>query len=75
MGELIGGLIALLVWILIIPIVIVAVVLSLAFAGVGIALAAVGIVLHLFFQALPFLLVLGLVWLIFRPSTRQAARH
>ena len=75
MGELIGGLIALLVWVLIIPIVILAVVLSLAAAGVGIALAAVGIVLHLFFAALPFLLVVGLVWLIFRPSSRQVARH
>ena len=79
MGDLIGGLIALFIWLLIIPIILLAVLLSLAAAGVGIAIALVaaviGIALHLFFWALPFLIVFGLIWLIFRPSSRRIARQ
>ncbi len=79
MGDLIGGLIALFIWLLIIPIVLLAVLLAFAAAGVGIAIAlaaaVIGIALHLFFWALPFLIVFGLIWLIFRPSSRQIARQ
>ena len=80
MGDLIGGLIAFLVLLLIAPIVIGAVVISLGLAAVGvvlsIAFALLGIVLHLFFWAAPFLLVFGLIYLIFRPSPkRELARH
>jgi len=79
MGDLISGLIVLLLWFLIIPIILLALLLALAAAGVGIAIglaaAAVGIALHLIWWALPFLVVFGLIWLIFRPSGRQVARH
>jgi len=80
MGDLIGGLIALIVGLLLIPIILLVVLLSLAAAGVGIAIglaaAVIGIALHLFFWALPFILVLGLIWLVFRPSPRrQIARQ
>jgi hypothetical protein len=79
MGDLIGGLIAFFVLLLLIPIILLVVLLSLAAAGVGIALglaaAVIGIALHLFFWALPFLLVFGLIWLIFRPSRREIARQ
>jgi hypothetical protein len=77
MGELLGGLIALFVWLLIIPIVIVAVLFGLAIAGLTIAftlaMTIIGIMLKLLIAAAPFLLVLGLLYLIFRPS--QSSRR
>jgi hypothetical protein len=80
MGDLIGGFIALLVGLLLLPLILLVVVLALALTVggvmIGIAAAAVGIALHLFFWALPFILVFGLIWLVFRPSPRrQIARH
>ncbi|MCE9521851.1 MAG: hypothetical protein K8S25_05400 [Alphaproteobacteria bacterium] len=80
MGDLIAGLVALLVGLLLIPVVILVVLLSMAAIGVGIAFslaaALIGIALHLFFWALPFILVFGLIWLVFRPSPRrQIARQ
>jgi hypothetical protein len=80
MGDLLGALIALFIGILLIPIILLVVLLSLAAAGVGIAIglaaAVIGIALHLFFWALPFILVFGLIWLVFRPSPkRQIARQ
>jgi hypothetical protein len=80
MGDLLGGLIALFVMILLIPVILLVVVLAMAatVGGVmiGIAAAAIGIALHLFFWALPFILVFGLIWLVFRPSpNRRIARQ
>lgn len=75
MGELLGGLIALFVWLLIIPIVIVAVLFGLAIAGLGIAftlaITILSLMVKLLIAAAPFLLVLGLLYLIFRPSQSQ----
>jgi len=75
MGELLGGLIALLMWLLIIPIIILAVVFGLAAAGIGIfiALAAtiLSIAVSVIWSALPFLLIVGVLYLIFRPSSRS----
>jgi hypothetical protein len=77
MGEFLGGLIALFIWLLIIPIVIVVVLFALALAGLGIALSLaftiLGLVIQLLVWAAPLLLVLGLIYLIFRPS--QPARR
>jgi len=73
MGDLIGGLIALIVMLLVIPIIVVVVLLAL---GIGIAAALIGIAIQLFFWALPFIVVFGLLWLIFRPSrTREVVRQ
>ena len=81
MGDLIGGLIALLVMILVAPIVIGAVVVGLGLAAVGvvlsIAFAIIGIALNILVWASPFIVVFGLIYLIFRPSPqkRELARH
>ncbi len=80
MGDLLGGLIALFVALLLIPVILLVVFIALAATVgglmIGIAAAAIGIALHLFFWALPFMLVFGLIWLVFRPSPRrQIARH
>ena len=79
MGDIIGGLIALFVLLLIIPLVFFIVLVALAAAGVGIALgilaALIGVALHLFFWALPALIVIGLLWLIFRPSGGREIAH
>ena len=80
MGDLIGGLIALLVMALILPIVLLAILFGLMMAGVGLAAAifftVLGIAIHLFVWAAPFLLVFGLIYLIFRPSPkRELARQ
>lgn len=75
MGELLGGLIALLMWLLIIPIIILALVFGLAAAGVGIAIALAATILSIavsvIWSALPFLLIVGVLYLIFRPSSRS----
>ena len=80
MDGLIGGLIALLVWLLLVPVILLVVAFGLAIAVFGVALgvaaAVVGLAIHLFVSALPFLLIVGLIWLIFRPSSsRQIARQ
>ena len=75
MDGLIGALIALLVWLLIIPIILLVVAFGLAIGVFGIALgiaaALIGVAIHIFISALPFLLVVGLIWLVFRPSSRR----
>ncbi|MFM9863919.1 MAG: hypothetical protein ACKVRO_09960 [Micropepsaceae bacterium] len=81
MGDLIGALIALFVFLLIAPIVILAVLVSLGFAAVGLAIGLaftiLGLAIQLLVWAAPFLLVFGLIYLIFRPSSskRQLARQ
>jgi asparagine N-glycosylation enzyme membrane subunit Stt3 len=81
MGDLFGALIGFLVLLMIAPIVIFAIVVGLGFAAVGVALSilftVLGLAIHLLFWAAPFLLVLGLLYLVFRPSSskRELARH
>jgi hypothetical protein len=80
MGGLLGALIALLVFLLIAPIVILAVLVALGLTALGIALAIaftiLGIVIELLVWAAPFLLVFGLIYLIFRKSpSREVARQ
>jgi hypothetical protein len=80
MGDFFGFLIALLVGLLILPIILLIVLFALVLAGVGtalgIALALLGILFHLFWAALPFLIIVGLLYLIFRPSrSREVARQ
>jgi hypothetical protein len=73
----IGGLIALLVWLLLIPIILLVLAFALAIGVFGIAVALLGIAFKLFISALPFLLIVGFIWLLFRPSTsrREIARQ
>ena len=80
MGDLLGGLIALFVFLLIAPIVIIAVLVSLGFAAVGVliglAFSILGLAIHLLVWAAPFLLVFGLIYMVFRPSPkREIARQ
>lgn len=81
MGDLIGALIALFVFLLIAPIVILAVLVSLGFAAIGVAIGLaftiLGLAIQLLVWAAPFLLVFGLIYLIFRPSSakRELARQ
>jgi hypothetical protein len=81
MGDLFGALIGFLVLLLIAPIVILAIVVGLGFAALGVAISIVftilGLAIHLLFWAAPFLLVFGLIYLIFRPSSskRELARQ
>lgn len=75
MGDLFGALIAFLVLLLIAPIVIFAVLIGLGFAAVGVAIslafAILGLAIELLVWAAPFLLVFGLIYLIFRPSPKR----
>jgi hypothetical protein len=75
MGDLLGALIAFLVLLMIAPIVIFAVVVGLGFAAIGVAISLaftiLGIAIHLLVWAAPFLLVFGLIYLIFRPSPKR----
>ena len=75
MGDLFGALIAFLVLLLIAPIVIFAVLIGLGFAAVGVAIGLaftiLGIAIELLVWAAPFLLVFGLIYLIFRPSPKR----
>ncbi len=75
MGDLFGALIAFLVLLLIAPIVIFAVLIGLGFAAVGVAIslafAILGIAIELLVWTAPFLLVFGLIYLIFRPSPKR----
>jgi hypothetical protein len=81
MGDLIGALIALFVFLLIAPIVILAVLVSLGFAAIGVAIGLaftiLGLAIQILVWAAPFLLVFGLIYLIFRPSSskRELARQ
>ncbi len=80
MGDLLGGLIALLVMALLLPVILLVILMGLMMAGVGLAVGlfftVLGIAIHLFVWAAPFLLVFGLIYLIFRPSPkRELARH
>lgn len=81
MGDVLGALIAVLVFLLIAPIVIFAVLVALGFAAVGVAIGlaftVLGLVIELLVWAAPVLLVFGLIYLIFRPSSakRDLARQ
>ena len=81
MGDLLGALIALFVFLLIAPIVILAVLVGLGFAAIGVAIGLaftiLGLAIELLVWAAPFLLVFGLIYLIFRPSSpkRELARE
>ena len=80
MGDLIGGLIALLVMALLLPVILLAILFGLMLAGIGLATSLfftiLGLAIQLFVWAAPFLLVFGLIYLIFRPSPkRELARH
>ncbi len=75
MGDVLGALIALAVFLLIAPIVILAVLVGLGFAAIGVALGLaftiLGLAIHILVWAAPFLLVFGLIYLIFRPSSKR----
>ena len=71
MGDLIGGLIVLLVALIVVPIVVMA---ALVIAGIAIAATLIGIVIHLVFWAMPLLIIFGLIWLIFGGRRREVAR-
>lgn len=81
MGDLLGAIIALFVFLLIAPIVILAVLVAFGFAAIGVAIGLAFTILGLAIQflvwAAPFLLVFGLIYLIFRPSSskRELARE
>ena len=80
MGDLLGALIALFVFLLIAPIVIIAVLVGLGFAAVGVliglAFSILGFAIHVLVWAAPFLLVFGLIYMVFRPSPkREIARQ
>jgi hypothetical protein len=81
MGDFLGALIALLVILLIAPIVILAVLVALGFAAIGVAIGLaftiLGLAIQFLIWAAPFLLVFGLLYLIFRPSSskRELARQ
>ncbi len=80
MGDVLGALIALFVFLLIAPIIILAVLVGLGFAAIGVALGLaftiLGLAIEILVWAAPFLLVFGLIYLIFRPSSkRELARQ
>lgn len=74
MGDLLGGLIVLLVALAMIPVILFVILVGLLAAGVGIAIALIAAVLHLVFWAMPLLIVFGLVWLVFGGRRREPAR-
>ncbi len=74
MGDLLGGLIVLVVALAMIPVILFVVLVGLLAAGVGIAIALIAAVLHLVFWAMPLLIVFGLVWLVFGGRRREPAR-
>lgn len=75
MGDLLGALVAILLFLLIAPIVILVVLAALAVAGLGVAIGLVftllGIFIELVIAAAPLLLIVGLLYLIFRPSPKR----
>jgi len=78
MGDLLGGLIALLVGLIMIPIIFFIVLVALAMAGVGIFVgliaAVLGLAIHLVVWAAPFIVVFGLIWLVFGGRRRDVVR-
>ncbi|MBI1212783.1 MAG: hypothetical protein GC190_15070 [Alphaproteobacteria bacterium] len=78
MGDLLGGLIVLLVSLVLIPVIFLIVLLALALAGAGILVgliaAVFGIAVHLVIWAAPLIVVFGLIWLIFGGRRREVAR-
>jgi hypothetical protein len=78
MGDLIGGLIVLLVALVLIPVIFFIVLVALALAGVGMVIgliaAVLSIAIHLVFWAAPLILVFGLIWLVFGGRRREVAR-
>jgi hypothetical protein len=78
MGDLLGGLIVLLVALVLIPVIFFIVLVALAFAGVGILIGLIATVLGLAIQAVvwaaPLIVVFGLIWLIFGGRRREVAR-
>ena len=74
MGDLLGGLIVLLVALAMIPVILFVILVGLLAAGVGIAIALIAAVLHIVFWAMPLLIVFGLVWLVFGGRRREPAR-
>ena len=78
MGDLLGGLIVLLVTLVLIPIIFFIVLVALALAGVGIVIGLIatvlGLAIHLVFWAAPLLIVFGLIWLVFGGRRREAVR-
>ncbi len=81
MGDLFGALIALLVFLLLAPIVIFIMLVAFGFAAVGVAIgiafAILGLAINRLVHAAPFLLVAGLIYLIFfrRTPGREVARQ
>lgn len=73
MGDLLGALIAFLVFLLVAPIVILVLLVAFGFAAVGVAIglafAVLGLAIELLVHAAPLLLIAGLIYVIlFRPS-------
>ena len=75
MGDLLGGLIVLLVSLVLIPVIFFIVLVALAFAGVavfvGLIATVLGLAIHAVFWAAPLILVFGLIWLIFGGGRRR----
>lgn len=80
MGDLLGGLIVLLVALVLIPVIFFIVLVALALAGVGIMIGLIATVLGVAIQAViwaaPLIVIFGLIWLVFggRSSSREVAR-
>ena len=78
MGDLLGGLIVLLISLVLIPVVLFIFLVAMAAAGVGIAIAVIatlfGVAVHLIVWAAPLIVVFGLIWLIFGGRRREVAR-
>ena len=78
MGDLLGGLIVLLITLVLIPVIFFIVVVALAMAGVGLAIGLIatvlGLAIHAVIWAAPLIVVFGLIWLIFGGRRRDVAR-
>jgi hypothetical protein len=78
MGDLLGGLIVLLVALILIPLIFFIVLVVLALAGVGIVVGLMAAVLGILIEALvwaaPLLIIFGLIWLVFGGRRREVAR-
>jgi hypothetical protein len=78
MGDLLGGLIVLLVTVVLIPVIFFVVLVALALAGVGIVVGLIatvlGLAIHAIVWAAPLIVVFGLIWLIFGGRRRDVAR-
>ena len=78
MGDLLGGLIVLLVSLVLIPVVFFIVLVALALAGVGMVIGLIatvlGLAIHAVVWAAPLIVVFGLIWLIFGGRRRDVVR-